>query len=1086
MADFFDKEDVVQPTTAPKSNFFDESDVVSTQPPIPSQVAKPEEPPTPESLKDEDFQRIGSKYGVDPSTLKQVAPYYGVQTQPKTLGEAVSTGAKAAAGFAGQAALGIPQFVYKKLQDEPTRKALDELRDIGRKQTGYIQTAAEMVSAPAGLVGKTGGALARVGEAAGLGGVYGLTGSKEGEETKAAATGAALGGALGVGAESIGALLAKKYKPNQLEEQLFENQSASKKFDLEKGINDIADRTKDSEKMMEEIGFGGKDTLSRPEVDTLVKQQIGDESLAKYLDPATEEGVLIRKRMEGPKTAEAIKEQLANDIIENRARGFAEDITGTRPKDAPQAFQDIEEYASRQGTEAVRNKYKDFLRLEQAEKHINESGIRATDDPNFFGKSMNFMSDNQFVFRHLDDKYGTRLEDTIRALNKDYNRSTFALREFRNGYDDVFRKARANGTDKEVVNTTKIYDALDKGDVSKLSPQELETAKGFKQYFDNILDYVNGLVKEKDPRIAPLSIPKRENYVPKMLKSTPDLIGALESKLELATDEISAKVGRQINDLAQLNSQEYKALVGTQSGSELLKALGILDNNVPKSGAELSSALKEMMYSRDGNIALESAARAAMERKGEIPDFMVEKNLYKLARRYTDNTLRHLYLRNGIDKLRYQAKALHKAGADVEAKYTENLIKDILGVRKGTANEAVLQGKVKLTRTLDKLIDTYGKDSTKGAMLTFAKGIPEWLQFVTRQIYPNVLGYFNVRAAIQNATSGITKLAPELGTKYGMATVLRGGIHAVGNWSRLLEKVKSSGAMPAEFTRKGEQAIAEGIARSSLFQLPKEVLEGAGKAGMIMFEKTEQFNRALTMGTAEVMARDIARGSNLALGSLSKFPLSIRQAVLKNRSNPEVTGEILGKYLNDVTQYNYNKISMSEFGRTMGPFFSTFSKWPTATAGDVIHEMRDKGLLKSIPRNFEKYVAPWILLQAIDYAIGERRGDKDSLSDVQKKLVGSNGLSQSAPLGSLGAIAKGEIFTPPAVDAIMQSVFVPIMEGDTAKLEKGVGSAVNNFTPFAGLIRFITDDLVTYVTGERPEGSNFLERTKEGAERIVK
>lgn len=1066
-------------------------------PPKPEELG--EEPKAPDYLQDQDFQKIGQKYGVDPNELRSLAPYYGAKVAGKSLGEAAQIGLKGTAGFLGESAgLNIPQFVYKKLQNEPMRKALDELSEIGSQQQSIPEKAAQFAvpfaNAPAAL---TKSALGRIGTAAGIGATAGLAGSKEGQEAKSAGVGAALGAGLGVAGEGIGALLARKYKPNQIEEALYENQTASKKFDLEKGIQDISERTKNSENMMEEIGFGGKNTLSRPEVDTFVKEQLGEENFAKYLDPASEEGHLIRSRMEGPKTEEAIKEQLVNDIIENRARSFAEDLTGTRVKDGAQAFEDIEKFASRQGSEAVRNRYKDFLRLEQADKFINESGLRAVSDPNFFGRAANFMSDNQFVFRHLDDKYGTRLEDTVRDLNRAYNRSTFSLREFRDKYDNMFKAAKANGTDEAITGSSKIYDALDSGNMAGLTPQEADSAKEFKGYFDNILDFVNGVVKEKDPRIAPMSIPKRENYVPKMLKATPDLVGALEKKLAQTSEELSQQFGRKIDDLAELTSKEFAALKQNESGQDLIRALGIIDNNIPKNGAELSSRLKEMMYSRDGNIALESAARAAMERSGQIPDFMLEKDLYRLARRYTDNTIRHLYLRNGIDKLRYQAKALTKAGADVEANYVQNLIRDLLGVRKGTAAEAMLQGKIKVARGLDSLIEKYGKDSPTGSMLVFTKGLPDWLQFWTRQIYPNVLGW-NARAALQNATQSITKLAPELGTKYGYTTLLRGAVHTLGNWNRLLQKVESSGSVPAEFTRKGEQAIAEGIARSSLVRLPRDTIEALGKVGMVLFQATEKMNRALTMGTAEMMAHDISRGSNLALSSLAKFPTSVRQSVLKEQQNPEVVADILGRYLNDVTQYNYNKVSMSEFGRTMGPFFSTFSKWPTATAGDIINEIRSKGLIGSVPRNFEKYIAPFLLLQTVDYLAGERMGDKESLSDRQKKLMGASGLSQSAPIGSTSAILSGQVFTPPAVDAIMQGVIKPVLEGkvggDTQDLpekvgdmsKKFAGTMVKNFFPGAGLVRFITDDLVTFATGQAPQGKDFFEKTAEGAKDIAK
>jgi hypothetical protein len=148
--------------------------------------------------------------------------------------------------------------------------------------------------------------------------------------------------------------------------------------------------------------------------------------------------------------------------------------------------------------------------------------------------------------------------------------------------------------------------------------------------------------------------------------------------------------------------------------------------------------------------------------------------------------------------------------------------------------------------------------------------------------------------------------------------------------------------------------------------------------------------------------------------------------------------------------------------------------------GDIVQEFRNKGAFKGAARNAEKYIAPFLLLQSMDYLMGERSDDKDSLSDRQKKLVGSGGLSQAAPIGAIGGVLKGEIFTPPAVDAFVQTVVNPILEGDSAKAERGFGTSVMNFSPTAGLFRFIFDDVVTYITGHRPEGSHNLERAAEG------
>lgn len=253
---------------------------------------------------------------------------------------------------------------------------------------------------------------------------------------------------------------------------------------------------------------------------------------------------------------------------------------------------------------------------------------------------------------------------------------------------------------------------------------------------------------------------------------------------------------------------------------------------------------------------------------------------------------------------------------------------------------------------------------------------------------------------------------------------------------------------------------------------------------MYLYTKMDTLNRAITLSTAEMMASDLARGSQLAQESLKKMPASVRKALSRTGGNEEAMARILADHLNASTQYNYNRPSMSEWGRTMGPFFSTFSKWPTATAGEIVQEFRNRGITGGSLRNAEKYIAPFALFQLIDYALFQN--DPDNMSDRQKKLLGYGGLTQSAPIGAITGVVTGDFFTPPAIDAIVQSTIVPIVKGDSASMQKGMIDALQKFTPGSVYVRFLTDDLVTYLKGQRPEGSDFIERTQAGLRELEK
>jgi hypothetical protein len=109
--------------------------------------------------KPEEIQAIAAKHGVNPQDLQSIAPYYGATTEPQSLGEAVSTGAKAAAGTVGRALFNAPQKIYQLTQSPEMQKALDELQELGRQKQSYLQSGAEMVANPVMGVGPTSTAL---------------------------------------------------------------------------------------------------------------------------------------------------------------------------------------------------------------------------------------------------------------------------------------------------------------------------------------------------------------------------------------------------------------------------------------------------------------------------------------------------------------------------------------------------------------------------------------------------------------------------------------------------------------------------------------------------------------------------------------------------------------------------------------------------------------------------------------------------------------------------------------------------------------------------------------------------------------
>ena len=139
-------------------------------------------------------------------------------------------------------------------------------------------------------------------------------------------------------------------------------------------------------------------------------------------------------------------------------------------------------------------------------------------------------------------------------------------------------------------------------------------------------------------------------------------------------------------------------------------------------------------------------------------------------------------------------------------------------------------------------------------------------------------------------------------------------------------------------------------------------------------------------------------------------------------------------HLMATTQFNYNRASMSEFGRAWGSAFSQFSKWPTAIGADIYdgydaHKFSQTKNQTKLPpgsvKLLSKYMAPMMMLHMLDNTlkrgIGEEGDDKYEFTPRQQVFLGK-GLSSSAPIESVKVVTDpGRAFTPPIVQGVLEA-----------------------------------------------------------------
>jgi hypothetical protein len=226
----------------------------------------------------------------------------------------------------------------------------------------------------------------------------------------------------------------------------------------------------------------------------------------------------------------------------------------------------------------------------------------------------------------------------------------------------------------------------------------------------------------------------------------------------------------------------------------------------------------------------------------------------------------------------------------------------------------------------------------------------------------------------------------------------------------------------------------------------------------------------------------LTREMELAINFAKSMPLSY-QRVMRNATQPLLDGKgadvktftdlghTLADYLVSKTQFSYNRVALSEYGRTMGQFFTMFTKWPLAVTSDMVQRQvvaasQGRGALGGLADNMQKYLLPMAMLYTADRVL--LRDEDGEMDDRTKMMVGSQGLWQWAPGASAIDLATGKTFKVPAVDAIstLGDLVYSKNEGAGARaMEK----AFKSYVPGVATLRFLTEDLPALTENENPK-----------------
>ena len=1091
-------------------------------------VEAPASPTPPEKgllsrpVTDSELQVIAEHHGVDWKALSESVEFMGgsrADVAPDAGAQAMR-GAKEVAGFLGQSVgMNIPQKLVIEMQDDPKMKAaLYDLRALADEKKGYGRDVAEIGASITSAVG-LGRAAAKgaarvlgqteaakravtgydVASAVGGGATSGYAGAKPDEELKQAA----IGGGLGLAGYGVVAGAAKLLQRSYRKGVESAAEQASDP-NITEALVEKAAKTQDVDAVsaraltLVEGGARDADQIAKLAEDPAQLQRAAKQTM-EDMDPAS------LKEMRDELADQKIRpEQEASYVMQRRADADAIELAqflsrSERSLPMSEARKVVNEYVAREGAPYVQRAFEAMRDVRNARKMVGEAVQKLDTDEGSIG---NFIStgfrDARYAYNKFDARLGTEATSIVDELSTALNRYTVRL-----GAEIPDLKRLTDLTQAAQVRTEDLYRVLDSGVEVPTDTPSGKVVQAWRDFFEKLRADAN-LAFEADvikPFTREVNGKQVTSYVPHMTVSRSEMAVRLRDIVE----GLDATHGTRILS-AQATPEQLKGLAQDARWKQLQEATKYLEPIGARSVSlsDIAAAYKDVVSGKPLKREPVSDASAAFQRTmEEVPELLRETDVGKLASRWMLGTFKHAYMRDGLLKLQRFRDIAAARGDKQAADYAEKHLIDLIApsARRTAANYLA---SVRLTAYMR--LQKMAQESP----LPGARALAEWLSddsqalsIIARQVYPNFLG-FSVRAALTNLTQPFLVTMPELGYKYATPKVLGAYAQMAQDLSKgrtfvlkdasvaaelgakvgdtvtsrnLAHFLRNEGQLQRQWTSELEAAVSGSVRDGWLGRATKGAIERYSQVAMYMYEGAEKANRAVALNVADSITRDLLSGS----ADARKFMLTVEPAYrtrfqqLLKQGNQTQLQEAVRNFVVGRTIFNYDKAALSEYGRSMGHLFSTFTKWPLSVASNVLEEYETKGIGKGSARVAAKYVLPFAALYAFSHLLEDEEGP----SPQQQFLFGKQGIQAAAPIGSVKAVLSGDLLAPPVL-GVPGAVLQALVTADPEKGLKAVENAFSSFVPGAGLMRFFFIDLPRAV-GEEPEGKTAGELTSKAA-----
>lgn len=1027
----------------------------------------------------QDLDYIAAKHGVPVDFLRESTGWLAGVLDPRERRgiEHVTESLKSTAGAAAEGLLfGLPQKLWNKfvVDDDAKRRAVDDLRKLidERKSAGQMtgETALGFATGQLALdkLAKAGTATARalgVAEATGMGAAAGYAHSGEDDELASTLVGGVLGLGLSGAPAAVGFVRSRfsKHAPEEVVRVATEAAEDS----VARAKSNFAEAA-DAEAELARVVLGSPQ----------VREAARSKDVYQFLDTAPPETITKLAQLADESTP-GVSRRVQQAIGEDAARAWGvvrEAVTEFDGRVGVGARRGgVRDIIEQEGMEEVAARFRGMREARYLNRVIDAIPEQEIGKPAAIRKFAAWYSDARHTLDSIDRRVGTRLVPTIDRLSGAYNK-------FRG--DMVWASSLQRGLNRLLLRAEKqptkagdrfdLYAALDRKGSEKSSRYTPEQRRAIEAW--------RGGFEELRRKANELGIPVQKfdgGYVPHMVVDPAEFVRRMEvagERLGLRLNQTAKSTYVGLDD-AGIEAVLRRAEAGEKLAEEFVQGLTMARGGTVRSLTEAREALNGMLdLSRVGH-ALETRAGVSMAREGSIPLWLRERDPSRLFQRWAHGTFRHARMRRGLDELRTVAEAVQDKSPEASG-YITRLIHDLVGVREGSAAAAQGEFGRRIQMNLWRAARRAGEYTATGKMYLQLAKLPDAISFFSSQLYAYGLG-MRVDKFLENLTQPLTLTIPSIGIRNG-GYVMRGAADMLVHFGKglrrgepsLKEFLESKGLNPPDQPFESSRWLREGLERSPLRRAGQAVLEGSSRAAMLLYQQSDIMTRGITYHAARRVAEDVMSGKlagrNLEI-ILEEMGSGYRNLIREKLERGEDITQTVAEWMNAHTMFNYNRVSMSEYGRFMGSLFSTFSKWPTSIIGDLASRVDrvsrgDARLGPEMMRTGVKYLVPWLVLKGLHGAVSEELDE----SPMAQMIVGKD-LSKPAPIRS----ATGGLISAPLPRAVTE-VGVKLIEDDPAAAGAAALRNMLPFTPGGVWIRMLYKDFPMW-RGEQPDRGNPLE-----------